>query len=203
MAKVDLKKELKHLYDCPAGGPVIVEVPAMNFIMVDGAGDPNNSPEFSEAVEALYGLSYTLKFKLKKGEAGTDYGVMPLEGLWWTDDMREFSLNARDRWKWTLMILQPEFVTADLYLQVLEEVRKKKGLPVLARVRFERFHEGLSAQIMHSGPYSAEEPTVSRLHRFIAENGDRRIGKHHEIYLGDPRRIKPEKLKTIIRQPIA
>lgn len=128
---------------------------------------------------------------------------MPLEGLWWTDDMREFSLNARDRWKWTLMILQPEFVTADLYLQVLEEVRKKKGLPVLARVRFERFHEGLSAQIMHSGPYSAEEPTVSRLHRFIAENGDRRIGKHHEIYLGDPRRIKPEKLKTIIRQPIA
>ncbi len=201
MGKVDLKKELKHLYNPSAKKVSVVDVPPMNFLMLDGAGDPNVSPEYQQAMQALFALSYTLKFRLKKG-AGMDYVVMPLEGLWWTDDPSQFSMTNKDIWKWTAMIMQPDYVTPELFEQVLAETRRKKNLPALGRVRFEAYHEGLSVQIMHIGPYAAEEPTIARLHRFIRENGYEFNGKHHEIYLSDPRRTAPEKLRTVVRQPI-
>ncbi len=201
MGKVDLKKELKHLYNPSAKEISVVDVPPMNFLMIDGAGDPNVSPEYQQAMEALFSLSYALKFRIKK-DIGADYVVMPLEGLWWTDDPSQFSMTNKAIWKWTAMIMQPEYVTLELFEEVLAEVRRKKGLPALDRVRFETLHEGLSAQIMHIGPYAAEEPTIARLHGFIRDNGYELNGKHHEIYLSDPRRTAPGKLKTVIRQPV-
>lgn len=201
MGKVNLKKELKHLYSPSAGEVSVMDVPPMNFLMIDGAGDPNVSPEYQQAMEALFSLSYALKFRVKK-ETGVDYTVMPLEGLWWTDDPTRFSMSNKGVWKWTAMIMQPEYVTPELFEEALAEVRRKKGLPALERVRFETYHEGLSAQIMHIGPYAAEEPTIARLHRFIRDNGYELNGRHHEIYLSDPRRTAPERLKTVLRQPI-
>jgi len=201
MAKVDLKKELKHLYHPSARQVSVVDVPPLNFLMIDGAGDPNVSLEYQQAMEALFSLSYALKFKVKKS-MGIDYTVMPLEGLWWTDDPGQFSMNSKEAWKWTAMIVQPEYVTSELFAEVLDEVREKKGFAALDKVRFETYHEGLSAQIMHIGPYAEEEPTIARLHGFIRDNGYELNGKHHEIYLSDPRRTAPEKLKTILRQPI-
>ena len=201
MGKVDLKKDLKHLYNPSAGEVSMVDVPPMDFLMVDGAGDPNASVEYQQAMEALFTLSYALKFKVKKS-VGVDYVVMPLEGLWWTDDPSQFNMDNKAIWKWTAMIMQPEHVTAEMVAEVLEEVREKKGLPALERVRFETYHEGLSAQIMHIGPYAAEEPTIARLHSFIRENGYEPSGKHHEIYLSDPRKTAPEKLRTVLRQPV-
>ena len=202
MLKIDWKKELKHLYRPSARAPVAVDVPAMNFLMIDGAGDPNTAQEYQQAVEALYAVAYALKFMVKKGPAAVDYGVMPLEGLWWVDDMRQFSVDDKGVWQWTMMIMQPEHVTETLLEEALEQVRVKKDPAALARMRFESYHEGLSAQIMHVGPYAAEAPTIEKIHRFIAENGYQLRGKHHEIYLGDPRRTAPERLKTIIRQPM-
>ena len=202
MKKVDYKKELKHLYRSSAGKVEIVEVPRMNFLMIDGKGDPNTSQEFKNAVEALYSLSYTIKFMIKKGEAGIDYGVLPLEGLWWADDMSSFSVDTKENWKWTLMIMQPEFVTREMVEKATEEVRKKKSLIALPLVRFESFAEGRAAQIMHIGPFSEEGPTVEKIHVFIEDSGSQRIGQHHEIYLSDIRRAVPEKWKTIIRQPM-
>ena len=202
MAKIDLKKELKHLYRASAKTPTIVNVPPMNFIMIDGSGDPNTAPEFQEALEALIPLAYTLKFKLKKGDAGVDFAVMPLEGLWWVEGMEGFSPDDKSNWKWTLMMMQPEWVTADMFAQAVEEVKGKKNPLALPRVRFGPYHDGLSAQIMHIGPYSEEGPTVAKLHAFIEESGHKPRGKHREIYLGNPQRTAPEKLRTIIRQPI-
>ncbi len=202
MLKIDWKKELKHLYRPSARALVAVDVPAMNFLMIDGAGDPNSAQEYQQAVEALYAVAYALKFMVKKGPAAVDYGVMPLEGLWWVDDMRQFSVDDKGAWQWTMMIMQPEHVTEALLEEALEQVRVKKDPAALARMRFESYHEGLSAQIMHVGPYAAEAPTIEKIHRFIAENGYQLRGKHHEIYLGDPRRTAPERLKTIIRQPM-
>jgi hypothetical protein len=173
----------------------------MNFLMVDGAGDPN-AQEYQEALGALYAVSYTLKFMVKKGELAVDYGVLPLEGLWWVDDMSQFSEDNKEAWKWTSMIMQPEYITEELFNKAVEEVRKKKNPPALPRLRFESFHEGLTVQLMHIGPYSAERPTIERLHRFIDEKGHELRGKHHEIYLTDPRRMSPEKLRTLLRQPI-
>ena len=201
MAKIDHKKELKHLYRPSAKQVSVVDVPAMTFLMVDGRGDPNTSLAYQQALEALYSLSYTLKFKIKKG-AGVDYTVMPLEGLWWTDDPSLFSLSDKDSWSWTSMLMQPEVVTLEAVEEALVEVEQKKDPPALDRVRFEAYHEGLSAQIMHIGPYATEEPTIARLHRFIAGEGYALRGKHHEIYLSDPRRTAPDHLKTVIRQPI-
>ena len=203
MQKIDFKKRLKQLYSAPAKVPVIVEVPPMNFIMIDGAGDPNTSLEFQQAVEALFSTSYTLKFMIKKGPLAIDYGVLPLEGIWWADDMASFTAGDKASWMWTLMIMQPEYVTPELFEQALEQVGKKKELPALDQLRFESFHEGLSAQVLHVGSFSEEGPTIERLHRFIRDNGYSRSGKHREIYLNDLRRTAPEKLKTIIRQPIA
>ena len=201
MIKIDLKKEFKHLYNPSSKEAVIVDVPRMNFLIIDGAGDPNSAQEYKDAIEALYAVSYALKFAIKK-ERGIDYGVMPLEGLWWAEDMAAFSMENKDMWKWTAMIMQPEHVTKDLLNEALEQLEERRNLPALSKTRFESFHEGLSAQIMHIGPYSAEGPTIERLHSFIKGSGHELRGKHHEIYLSDPRRSAPEKMKTIIRQPI-
>jgi len=201
MKKIDLKKELKHLYNPSAKEAAIVEVPKMNFLMVNGQGDPNTAQEYKDAIEALYAVSYALKFTIKKGKE-VDYVVMPLEGLWWTKDMTEFAVENKDAWKWTSMIMQPPYVTEELAQFALKQVDKKKNLPALSKMRFESLHEGLSAQIMHIGPYSVEAPTIERLHNFIREKGYELRGKHHEIYLSAPRRSKPESLKTVIRQPI-
>lgn len=204
MEKLDLKKQLASLYNQPAGRISIVDVPAAQFLMIDGEGNPNNSQSFAEAVEALFGLSYTLKFMVKKGANPIDYSVMPLEGLWWTDDMNHFSMDDKDSWKWTLMIRQPDFITPEMVREATAQLDKKKGaeLPALRQIRFESMTEGACAQILHTGPYSAEPPTIQKLHDFIHENGYALHGKHREIYLSDARRTAPEKMKTIIRQPV-
>ena len=203
MAKVDFKKDLNHLYKPSAKLVEIVEVPTMNFLMIDGEGDPNTSQAFQDAIEALYPVSYSLKFMVKKGDIGIDYGVLPLEGLWWSDDMSTFSVENKADWKWTLMMMQPDFVNEEMVRQALEQVKLKKDPASLPLMRFEPFEEGRVAQVMHIGPFSEEGPTIERLHAFIEENGGERNGKHHEIYLSDIRRANPEKWKTILRQPIS
>lgn len=203
MGKIDYKKELKRLYSPSAKKVEIVEVPQMNFLMVDGEGDPNTAQSFSDAIEALYPVSYTLKFMVKKGEIGIDYGVLPLEAIWWSDDMSAFSTGNKDAWKWTLMIMQPDFITQKMVKEAMEQVKKKKSPASLPLVRFETFKEGKAAQIMHIGPFSEEGPTIEKVHLFIEEKGSRRVGKHHEIYLSDIRRAAPEKWKTIVRQPMS
>jgi hypothetical protein len=204
LEKIDFKKQLKNFYSPSAKEITLVDVPRMNFVMIDGSGDPNKVKEYTEAIEALYSIAYTLKFTVKK-EQETDYGVMPLEGLWWAADMTLFAQGNKDTWKWTAMIMQPEFVTPTLFASVIKQLEKKKPLPALSRARLQEFNEGLSAQIMYTGPYSGEGPTVQKIHDFIKERGYEFDGlnqKHHEIYLGDPRRTAPEKLKTVIRQPV-
>ena len=202
MKKIDYKKELKHLYKPTSKDVEIVDVLDMNFLMIDGQGDPNISQEYSDAIETLYAVSYALKFTIKKGELEIDYGVMPLEGLWWVDDMSQFSIDDKTDWKWTAMIMQPEYVTKELFLDACKQVEKKKNPVALSKIRFELFSEGQVAQTMHLGPFSEEGPTVERVHAFILENKSRPVGKHHEIYLSDIRKAAPEKWKTIIRQPI-
>ena len=202
MRKIDYKKELKNLYKPSPRVVEIVDVPEMNFLMIDGQGDPNTSQEYREAVEALYALSYGLKFIVKKGELEIDYGVMPLEGLWWVEDMSKFDVNDKSSWKWTAMIMQPEFVTKDLFTLVCEQVEKKKNPPALSKIRFEPFAENKAAQTMHLGPFSEEGPTIERIHDFIRDRGYTMVGKHHEIYLSDIRKAAPEKWKTVIRQSI-
>ena len=203
MGKMDVRKELKPLYQPPANEVVRIEVPTMNFLMVDGEGDPNTSQQFKEAVETLYSLSYTLKFMVKKGPKAIDYGVMPLEGLWWSQDMSTFTGGDKSKWKWTLMIMQPKYVSRNLVDAAVVEVRKKKNPAALPKARFHTFSEGLVAQTMHIGPFSDEGPTVQRVHDFIDYCGGKRVGKHHEIYLSDIRKSDPKKWKTIIRQPMA
>jgi hypothetical protein len=154
-----------------------------------------------DAVQTLYPLAYALKFMVKKGK-GIDYGVMPLEGLWWMDDMTQFSTERKDEWKWTSMIMQPKYVTADDFKAAVEQVRKKKAPAALDKVRFECYHEGKAAQIMHIGPFSAEGPNVIKVHEAIKASGHELAGKHHEIYLSDMRKTAPEKWKTILRQPM-
>ncbi len=201
MKKIDYKKELKSFYKASAKQVEIVDVPAMHFLMIEGQGDPNVSQSFQEAVEALFSLAYALKFMIKKGEAAIDYGVMPLEGLWWADDMEDFCVARKDRWKWSLRIMQPEIVDADLVQNARLQVEKKKHPAALPLVRYASFTEGKAAQILHVGPFSDEGPTVEKLHAFIAQKGGERTGMHHEIYLSDMRRTAPERLKTLIRQP--
>jgi hypothetical protein len=201
MEKLDLKKSLKYLYEPTAKAFSVVDVPEMNFIMIDGHGNPNTSAEYVDALQALYSAAYTLKFTVKK-EMAVDYPVMASEGLWWMDDMREFSADRKDDWKWTMMIMQPEIVTRKMFDQAVATALEKKRQPALTRLRLERFHEGLSTQILYFGPYSEEGPTIARMHQSIEQSGYVRYGKHHEIYLGDPRRVAPEKLRTVIRQPM-
>ena len=202
MSKTDLKKELKELYSPSAREVSLVEVPDMNFVMVDGAGDPNTVPEFQQAIEALYGVSYTLKFTIKKAGLGPDYTVAPLEGLWWAADISSFELGEKDKWIWTLMIAQPDFVTTDMVDQAVRALRDRKDPLALSKLRFEPLREGLCVQIMHIGPYAEERPTLEKLHTFMQSNGYEFNGKHHEVYLSDPRRTAPEKMRTVIRQPV-
>jgi len=200
MAKKDLSKELQSLYFPSAKEPVFVDVPAMQFAMVDGAGDPNSSKDFQEAIGALYGVAYTAKFAAKK--AGIpNVLVMPLEALWWSGSPDDFPGADKGRWHWTAMLMEPPAVTRKLFDESVKQLREKKDPPALSKVRLERWREGKAAQIMHIGPYSAERPTIERLHAFIRESGYRLSGKHHEIYMGDPRKSAPEKLKTVVRQP--
>jgi hypothetical protein len=202
--KIDFKKELKHLFNPPSREPVLIEIPPINYLMIDGRGDPI-AKEAQEAIETVYPVAYTIKFTYKKARE-IDYGVMPLEGLWWADDMSSFTNSNRDAWKWTYMIMQPDFITPEIYKEALAEVKKKKSLPAIKKIRFETLNEGLAAQVMHIGPFSAEGPTVEKLHTFIRNKGysfDGLRQKHHEIYLSDIRKIDPLKMKTIIRQPVA
>ena len=201
MEKIDLKKQYPQLYKPSAKSVSLVDVPAFNFLMIDGQGDPNTSESYAYVVEALFSLSYTLKFMVKKSAAGMDYGVMPLEGLWWADDMSAFTTNAKSLWRWTMMIMQPDFIDQNLIDVATQTLFKKKNLPALKDVRFETFHEGACAQILHVGPFSEEGPTIEKVHQFIEASGAL-SGKHHEIYLSDIRKADPANWKTIIRQPM-
>ncbi len=204
MDKIDFKKELQHLCNPSSRDFSMVEAPEMQFLMVDGHGDPNTEPAYQEAVEALYAVAYKLKFASKQ-RLEKDYTVPPLEGLWWAAYMDTFTVNLdKSAWDWTMMIMQPEWITPEMFRRAVAEAQKSKGLPALSKMRLERYSEGLSVQIMHIGSYDAEGPTLARLHReFIPQNGYVEAGKHHEIYLGDPRKTAPEKLKTVLRQPVA
>ena len=201
MQKIDLKKEFKHLYQASAKAVVPVDVPALRYLMVDGQGDPNTAPAYADAVEVLFLVSYALKFMVKKSALAIDYGVMPLEGLWWADDMSRFSATDKSNWKWTAMIMQPGFVTPELVAQAMADIKERKNPRAIARIRLETFAEGRCAQILHIGPFSEEGPAIEKVHQFIAARGRLR-GKHHEIYLSDIRRADPSKWKTIIRQPM-
>ncbi len=201
MPKIDLKKELKPLYTASAQEAAMVTAWPMEYLSFNGFGDPDTNPEFKEGIEALYATSYTLRFILKH-ELGLEWVVPPLEGLWYML-LTDFDLERRDDWHWTLMIPQPVEITRELLEWTVNAVRQKKDLPVLERLRLEIYDEGLAAQILHVGPYRHEAPTIARLHAFISEKGYHLCGKHHEIYLSDPRRTDPEKLRTILRQPVS
>jgi hypothetical protein len=203
MKRVDLKKDLKHLYLPSKEKVVQVDVPALNYFMIDGVGDPNTAQSYRDALEVLYPLSYTLKFMIKRGPQAIDYGVMPLEGLWWADDMSRFSVDDKSNWKWTLMIMQPSYVKKAMVDMAMLEVKRKKNPAALSKVRFETLYEGKAAQILHVGPFAEEGPTIEKVHNFIDECGLNRSGKHHEVYLSDIRRADPKKWKTVIRQPMA
>jgi hypothetical protein len=199
MAKHDWKKDWKHLY-LPRPGPfALVDVPAMQFLMIDGHGDPNTSPVFQDAMTALYGVAYGLKFGLKS--QGIEFSVAPSEGLWWTQGTT-LDLTDKSDWNWTLMIMVPDEITVGQFQQVRSEALRKKGLATLKQVRLETYHEGLSVQALYVGPYADEGPAILAMHRFIVEQGYVLNGKHHEIYIGDPRHSAPDKLKTVIRQPV-
>jgi hypothetical protein len=207
MTKLDLRKELKYLYAPSAKKVEIVDVPRFQFVMIDGLIEPGlgpgSSPGFQEAMGALYGAAYTLKFmsKLRK-EDPVDFTVMALEGLWWVEG-GEFSFERKDNWGYTVMILQPDHVTSEMFAEALGQLRKKRGdQPAFSRLRLEAFHEGPCIQIMHVGSYEAEPATIEKMDAFALEQGYQLHGKHHEIYLGDPLRTQPEKLKTILRHPV-
>jgi hypothetical protein len=211
MKVLDLRKQYKELYKPSAKKAVLVEVPRLQFAMIDGeiekAEEPGTSPAFAEAMMALYGLSYTLKFTSKLRKINPiDYPVMALEGLWWVED-GHFDITIKDNWHYTVMMLQPEHITQEMFETAREQVRKKRGdSPALSKARLEYFEEGLCVQIMHIGPYATEPATVEVMRAFAAEQGYRDCvglgGKHHEIYLGDPRRADPAKLKTVLRHPV-
>lgn len=212
MKTLDLKNDLKYLYAPSAKKVEIVQVPGLQFAMIDGAiekgYEPGTSPSFQEATQVLYGISYTLKFMLKKRKTNAiDYPVMALEGLWWVED-GVFDITIKDNWFYTLMILQPEVITQDIFEEGLAEVRRKKGdSPSLSKLRLADLEQGTCIQVMHIGPYATEPATVERMRAFAQENGYRDlvgsgVGKHHEIYLGDPRKADPSKLKTVLRHPV-
>jgi hypothetical protein len=201
VAKIDLRKELKALYLTYSKSVTEVQVPRFVYLMIDGKGDPDISADYAAAVEALFSVSYTTRFMLRKQPEGQDYAVMPLEGLWWADDMTAFHTGDRASWQWTLMIMQPAFVSRSLLQAAMAEVTKKKQLPAIAQLRIQSLEEGRCAQILHVGPFSTEGPTVERLHAYIDARSARR-GRHHEIYLTDIRRAAPSRWKTVIRQPM-
>ena len=201
MQKIDYKRMLKELYAPPRQTVVRIIVPPLQYLMIDGAGDPNTSSTYQQAVECLFSVAYAVKFAVKRGPKAIDYGVMPLEGLWWADDMSAFSVGQKSSWQWCMMIMQPEMVDQQTIDAACEDVRRKKRLPALDRLRFQVLEEGLCAQTLHVGPFTEEGPTVARVHDFIQASGALR-GRHHEIYLSDIRKADPRQWKTIIRQPM-
>jgi len=207
MKILDLRKELKYLYAPSAKVVSVVDVPCFQFAMIDGkiepGHSPGNSPAFQQALEALYGISYTLKFTLKlRKEDPIDYPVMALEGLWWVND-KEFDITQPEGWQWTAMMMQPNPITKEIFQEGLNQLRRKRGdQPAFSLLRLESFQEGLSIQVMHLGPYANEMVTIARMDVYAQENGYQLHGKHHEIYLGDPRRANPAKLKTVLRHPV-
>lgn len=206
METLDLRKQFKHLYNPPAKKVDVVDVPALQFAMVDGrvaAGEgPADSADFREAVAALYGVSYTLKFMVKKRPADPiDYPVMFLEGLWITES-RGYSTVEREAMTFTVMIMQPDFITAELFEEARAQLAKKHPGPGPARLRLETFTEGLCVQTLHIGPYATEPETVARLDAFMVEFGYTGRDHHHEIYISDPFKTAPERLKTVLRHPV-
>ncbi|WP_425864241.1 GyrI-like domain-containing protein [Arthrobacter sp. TWP1-1] len=202
MAKYDLKRAYKKLYAPDRKDFSLAEVPPFRYLAVDGHGDPNSSIDYAEAVTALYSVSYAAKFASKKS-LNQDYVVAPLEGLWWAEDMGDFVSRKKERWDWTMMICQPQWITSERVEESIATVTAKQDLPVSAKLRLEEMEEGLCVQILHVGPYDDEAPTLDRLHNtYMPENDLQFNGKHHEIYLSDPRRTAPEKLKTVLRQPV-
>jgi hypothetical protein len=199
--KLDMRKKLKPFYSPSVKSFQILEIPPLQYLMIDGHGDPNTSLQYQEALQTLYSLSYTLKFHLKKTR-GIDYTVMGLEGLWWMPDMREFSVTRKSDWDWTAMILQPDFITSTDMDEAKRQATASGKAPLAAQARLETLTEGLCIQILSLGAYVDEGPTIARLHAYIAEHGYSPTGKHHEIYLSDARKVSPEKNRTIIRQPI-
>jgi hypothetical protein len=208
---LDLKKKFKNLYQPSAKKIETVQVPNLQFAMIDGAiekgSEPGKSPSFADSTQTLYGLSYTLKFMFKKRKTdAVDYPVMALEGLWWVED-GNFDIRVKDNWFYTLMMMQPDVVTQEIFEEAREQVRKKKGdSPFLSKVRLAHFEEGLCVQTMHIGPYATEPETLDRMKEYMLENGFQYSvgpnGKHHEIYLSDPRKAAPEKMKTVLRHPV-
>ena len=201
MKRIDFKGEFGKFYFPPPAKMALVDLPALNFAMIDGMGNPNTAPAFREALEALYGVSYTAKFTLKRAGV-VDYRVAPLEALWGTHGGSGFSSESKDTWEWTAMVMQPVDVTPVRFREAAVKLKEKRDPPGLANLRLERFHEGLAAQVLYLGPYSAEGPIIEKLHSFIKDEGLTARGRHHEIYLGDPRRNAPERLRTVIRQPV-
>ena len=202
MEKIDFKKEMKEFYR-PPRKPVIVDVPQLQFIMINGKGYPGTSQEYQDAMQTLFPVAYTLRFAIKKADI-LDYKVMPLEGLWWAEDMDVFTIDDRpEEWLWTSMIMQPSQVTKDLFAKAVQTAKEKKNPVALSKIRLETYHEGLSVQVMHTGPFSEEGPVIENMHQFAFDQGYELRGKHHEIYLSDFTRTAPEKLKTVIRQPIS
>ncbi len=204
MEKINHLKELSAIYKQLKRKISLIEVPELQFLMIDGSKTPNENPDYADSVAALYKVAYTLKFMVKRGSIAIDYKVMPLEGLWWAEDMSAFNLENRDNWKWTMMIMQPKFIKSDMFTFAVEESKKKTGNSKLDMIRLETLTEGLSMQIFHLGPYGeAERETINKLHAHISSKGYSMRGKHHEIYVNSPRRTTPENLKTIIRQPVS
>ncbi|MBO9555849.1 GyrI-like domain-containing protein [Cellulomonas sp.] len=202
--KLDVKKDLD-AYRAQRGRFRVLDMPDLRYLMIDGHGDPNTSPAFTQAVEALYPVAYTLKFASRR-ELGRDYVVPPLEGLWWADDMAAFT-GARDksRWDWTMLLLVPDGIGGELVDAAIAQVGTKKERPArLDDVRFETLSEGRCVQTLHVGSFDDEAPVLAQMHdEFIPGNGLRMAGKHHEVYLSDFRRVPPEKQRTILRQPVA
>lgn len=208
MDKLDYKKEFKELYN-PKTVPSIIEVPEMKFIQIDGRGNPNDEGgAYQQALELLYALTYTIKMAPKSGSMPKDYFeyvVPPLEGLWWLDGNPETDLRDKNKYCWTSMIRQPEFVTDEVFKYAVEAVTKKKGLDT-SKARLVTYTEGLCVQCMHLGPFDDEQVTFAKMKDYMAQNGlvhdSAYIGRHHEIYLGDPRKTEPSKRKTILRYPV-
>jgi hypothetical protein len=191
---------MKEFYNPPAGEVVLVELPPLKYVMVDGAGEPGGE-SFQQAMGALYNIAYTMKFRSKR-RLKKDYDMMAPEGLWWMKG-KKIDMTRKDNWLWTLMILVPHFVTPKMFSEAVAEVRSKKNPPGLDRARLETLDEGTSVQTMHVGPYSTEPESIVKMDAYAKEHGYKMVGKHHEIYLGDPRRAAPSKLKTVLRHPVA
>jgi hypothetical protein len=200
--KYDVKRAHRELYAPSAREFTLVDVPPMRYLAVDGHGDPNSAAEYADAVEALYAVSYTVKFRSKR-ELGRDFVVAPLEGLWRADDPSVFVTREKGAWDWTMLIAQPDWIDDAFVADAVAAARAKRDRPALDRVRLIELHEGPSVQILHLGPYDDEGPTLARMHdEWMPQHGLTFGGDHHEIYLGDPRRTAPEKLRTILRQPV-